>query len=360
EQLTLVRNERYWKTDPATGERLPPLDRVVFRFIPETEHLVEAFEAREVDVVVPPPGYADRLRALQSAEVIVGPSPIWEHLAFQFGENNPNQKSLNAHLDLRRAVAYLIDREAIAARGFWESEEVLDSILALHGPPTDNPWAAYRPDPERARLLLDLLCGDLGRDCAAEPPVVVYSTTSNADERPAIGRLMVEMLIEAGIQATVALEDASLFFGSTFDSGSWDLAGWAWVAAPGPAGVLQTLSLYDPDLPPPQADAANYSRWGTPAVTSEPSYFNQGPSRVRDEHTARYARLLDEMRATADHDGFAALAREAEAILADQVVIIPLVTRAMVSAVWADEIAGYGYSAWLDTWDIETWRRVDR
>jgi len=360
EQLTLVRNERYWKTDPATGKRLPHLDRVVFRFIPETEQLVRSFETREVDVVVPPPGYADRLRALQSAEVIVGPSRIWEHFAFQFGESNPNPESLNAHLGFRRAVAYLIDREAIAARGFWESQEVLDSILALHGLPSDHPWALYQPDPERPNALVDGLCADLGRDCATEPPELVYSTTSNADERPAIGRLLAEMLTEAGIQATVAPEDASLFFGSTLDSGSWDLAGWAWVASPGPAGVLQTLSLFDPDLPPPQADAANYSRWGTPAVTSEPSYFNQGPSLVRDEHTARYAAILDDMRATADHDRFAALAREAEAILADQVVIIPLVARAMVSAVWADEIAGYGYSTWLDTWDIETWRRAGR
>ena len=49
------------------------------------------------------------------------------------------------------------------------------------------------------------------------------------------------------------------------------------------------------------------------------------------------------MRTTADHDRFAALAREAEAILADQVVFIPLLARAAVSAVWADEIAGYGY-----------------
>ena len=359
EQLTLVRNERYWKTDPATGERLPYLDRVVSRFIPETARLIQAFEAREIDIVVPPPGYADRLRALQSAEVIVGPSRIWEHLAFQFGENNPNPESLNAHLDLRRAVAYLIDREAIAAEGFWESEEVLDSILALHGLQSDHPWAQYRPDPERARGLLAGLCANLGRDCAAEPLVLEYSTTSNADERPAIGRLIAGMLIAAGIEAAVDLWDSAIFFGHGYlDAGAWDLAGWAWVVSPGPAGVLQTLSLYDPERPPP--DGENYSRWGTPAVSGQTLVYDQGPSLVRDEHTARYAEILNEMRATADHDRFAALAREAENILADQVVIIPLVARATLSAVWADEIAGYGYSTWLDTWDIETWRRADR
>jgi len=361
EQLTLMRNERYWKTDSVTGERLPHLDQVVFRFIPEYETLLTAFEARDVDIVVPPPGYADRLRHLDGTEVIVGPGLIWEQVAFQFGENNTNEGSLNPHLAFRRAVAYLVDREAIAARGFWQSEQVLDSILALHGLPSDHPWAEYRPNWGRARGLLGVLCGDLGRDCSTDPPAVIYSTTGNADERPAIGRLIADMLAEAGIETTVDLRDSAIFFGPDhLEAGNWDLAGWAWVALPGPAGVLQTLSLYDPDLPPPQTDAANYSRWGTPAVNGEPPLYNQGPSLVRDAHTARYAQILDEMRTTADHDRFAALAREAENILADQVVFIPLVARATVSAVWADEMAGYGYSTWLDTWDIETWRRVDR
>jgi peptide/nickel transport system substrate-binding protein len=357
-QLTLVRNERYWKTDPATGEPLPYLDRVVFRFIPETEELLDAFANREIDVVMPPPGLAGSLRPLQGAQVISGPGRIWEHLAFQFGENNPNLGSLNAHLDFRRAVAYLIDRESIAAQGFWESEQPLDSILALHGLPSDHPWAQYGSDPDRARELLDGLCADLGRDCLVEPPTVVYSTTGNADERPAIGRLIAEMLAAAAIRATVDPKDSAIFFGAGYlDGGGWDLAGWAWMATPGPAGVLQTLSLYDPELPPPEGE--NYSRWGTPAVSGEISYLDQGPSRVRDAYTARYALLLDEMRTTADHDRFAALAREAENILADQVVFIPLLTRATLSAVWADEIAGYGYSTWLDTWDVETWRRAD-
>ena len=365
EQLTLVRNERYWKSDSVTGERLPYLDRVVFRFIPETEELLDAFANREIDAVMPPPGLAGSLRPLEGAQVISGPGRIWEQVTLQFGENNPNVGSLNAHLDFRRAVAYLIDREAIAAQGFWESEQPLDSILALHGLPCDHPWAQYRSDPERARELLDGLCADLGRDCLAEPPTVVYSTTGNADERPTIARLASEMLSAGGIRATVEPQDSMLFFSPEFlDGGYWDLAEWAWIATPGPSGVLQTLTLFDPDQPPPgpagpSEVVANLGRWGTPAVSGEVSYLNQGPSRVRDTYTARYARLLDEMRTTADHDRFADLAREAENILADQVVFIPLLTRATLSAVWADEIAGYGYSTWLDTWDIETWRRAD-
>ena len=53
-RLTLVRNENYWKTDQA-GNPLPHLDGVEFRFIPEIEEIIKAFQGREVDVIQPPP-----------------------------------------------------------------------------------------------------------------------------------------------------------------------------------------------------------------------------------------------------------------------------------------------------------------
>ena len=52
---------------------------------------------------------------------------------------------------------------------------------------------------------------------------------------------------------------------------------------------------------------------------------------------------------------------EAEAILADQVVIIPLYQRLDPGAVWADTIAGYKHnpSQAGDTWNSEFWYRLD-
>ena len=43
EFITLVRNDNYWKTDPTTGQALPYLDSVTFKFIPETESIINAF-----------------------------------------------------------------------------------------------------------------------------------------------------------------------------------------------------------------------------------------------------------------------------------------------------------------------------
>jgi len=44
ESINLVRNDNYWKNDRETGQQLPYLDSVVFRFIPETESIINAFK----------------------------------------------------------------------------------------------------------------------------------------------------------------------------------------------------------------------------------------------------------------------------------------------------------------------------
>ena len=385
DRITLVRNERFWRTGPA-GETLPYLDQLIFRFIPDPEQLDAAFRDGEIDVYAPPPWpqAVDRIAAIEGVEVQSTRSPIWEHMTFQFGENNRNEGSLNRHLAFRRAVAHLIDGDAIAALGFWGPDLHLDGVLDLMGLPGTEPWDRYDHDVDEARRLLDGLCEELTRDCDAEPPRVVFSTTSNADERPAIARLLVDMLGAGGIEVELQLEDSSLFFGPTLENGSWDFGQWAWVVAPGSAGALDNLEIFDPDSPV-EGDpnigwqsytGTNYARWGTPAVTGQPtgpaqsfgappgeSYMvdlNQGSSLVRDEHTGRYAELIDAMGATADIEEFTNLAIEAEQILADQVVFIPLSARSAFGAYWSTRIDGYVYSPWNQTWNVEEWRRIDR
>jgi peptide/nickel transport system substrate-binding protein len=378
ESLTLVRNERYWRTGPG-GETLPYLDRVEFQFVQDLELLLDRVVEGEIDVAnIPALGPAvDRVRSVDAIEVMVAEQAIWEHLTFQFGVNNRNDASLNEYLAFRQAVAHGIDHRAILDLGFWESTRPLNAVLDLHGLETDDPWAQYPHDPAKARDLLNGLCVELGRDCDAEPPVLVFSTTVNAEERPAIAEVVAESLAEVGIEVKLDLEDSVVFFGPTLNNGTWDLGLWAWLAQPGGPSALVTLERYDPDGPPAgdpndtaNTSGTNYARWGTSAVSGWPTReissgsatyiidLNQGPSTVRDESTARYAALLDEMAATADRDEFATLARQAEQLLADQVVLIPLVARGSVGAVWTDRITGYVHSPFANTWNVETWQRI--
>jgi peptide/nickel transport system substrate-binding protein len=350
EYIRLVRNENYWKTDPETGQQLPYLDEVIFRFIPETSDLVTAFENREVQVVQPPPGLAviERLRALEpeGAVVEVLNGTVWEQLAFEFGpgrlERNP--ESANESLDYRKAVAFAIDRERIIDEILNGQVEPLQSILKPSAPGiAGDAWAQYSYDPDTARAFLEAAKEDLGVDTIK----TVFTTTSNFDTRVRLSELLAEMLGDVGIEYENSLENSQMFFSETRDAGLWDMASWAIQGPPGLSGALALFDVFDPDKAPPEGQ--NVFQWGSP------------DSSVVDENTEHYAELYDQMEQTFDPDQLAALMQQAEQILADQVVIIPLYARLVAAAAWGDEVAGFKHNptSASDTWNIEQWYRAD-
>jgi len=352
------RNAAYWRTDPA-GRPLPYLDTASFHFVEGARNAIEGFSRGDYTAITIGdwPDVIDRLGSLDGAVVAVGDGTIWEHLAFQFGANDRNRSSLNASADFRRAVAHAIDRDALAAEASWVNGGALDTFLDLSPVAGGIGWDRYAYDPDLAASLIDDACAAAGRDCATEPPVVVVTTTAEGSLRPEIGALVADMLDAVGCDARLAVEDTTLFFGRTFARGDWDLGLWAWNLPAGASGVSRTLAYWDPEGPPPLG--LNYQRWGTPAVTGQGEDFDQAASTVFGSATARYAALLEEMRATADRDEVLALAAEAGEILADQVVLIPLATRGGALAWWGDSIAGPSrHPSRPLTWNLERWYLV--
>lgn len=367
EFVKVVRNDNYWKTDAETGQQLPYLDSVVFRFIPETASLINAFKAREVDMINPPPSIEtiEDLQTLTSegASVEVLSGPIWEHMFFTFGDGRlqRNPDSYNTFLEYRKAVAHAVDKQKIVDEILKGQVEPLDSFVDAFSPTLSQAsWAQYDYDPDKAAGFIDDLCARDDTDCDATPVKAIFSTTSNNDARVTLSELFVTMFEDAGIAYEAQLEDSSLYFGETLDFAIIDVGEFAWVGTPGFAGLISILDVWDPEAPPP--DGSNYYRWGTPEVTgADPDGFNQAASALIDENTTRFAEIRDAMNATVDTDELVALLNEAENILADQVVIIPLYARLDPGAVWADEVAGYKHnpSQAGDTWNIEEWYRID-
>lgn len=367
ERLSVTRNPYYWKTDPETGQQLPYLDRVIFQFVPDTDSLVAAFKAREVDVMRPPATIAaiEDLQTLepQGARVEVLPGPVWEHVLFEFGDGRltRNPGSYNSHLNYRRAVAHAIDRQKIVDEILNGLSEPMQSFVTPFAPAlSQEAWGRYDYDPDKARQYLADLCSEDGVDCAANPPTAVFTTTAGNPDRVRVSELLEAMFTAVGIGYSVELEENSVFFGETLDYGSLDLGEFGFYSSgPGFSDLVALLDWWDPDQPPP---LTNPSRWGTPATSGNAiEALNQGASSVIDEHTARFAELRDEMNSTIDVSVLIADLREAENILADQVVFIPLFRRPEAGAVWADTIAGYRHnpSQASDTWNIEYWYRVD-
>ncbi len=350
EFIKLVRNDNYWKTDAATGQQLPYLDSVIFKFIPESEALINAFKAREVDVIQPDPNteIIETLLALEpeGARVEVLSGPVWEHVNFQFGDARfkRNENSCTESLAMRQAAGHAIDKRLIVDEILAGQVEPLDSYVTAFAPTlSQNSWAQYSFDSAVAGELYAAAVEETGKECS-----FVFSTTSNNDARVKLSELFVDMFAAAGIPYSNELEDSTLFFGETLDNGLWDFGEWAWVGSPGLSGLVGIHDLWDPEAPPP--DGQNYYRWG---VEADGAYV--------DDATTRFAVIRDEMNATVDPVELTALIGEAENILADNAVMHPLYARLVTAAVWEDTIGGFKHNPTQagHTWNIEDWYRSD-
>ncbi len=350
ESITLVRNDNYWKVDPETGQQLPYLDSVTFKFIPESESLITAFKAREVDIIQPDPNTAiiETLQALQSegARVEVLSGLVWEHLNFQFSDARfeMNEFSCNENYNMRLAVAQTVDKTVLTDEILAGQVEPLESFVDAFSPTlSQEAWSQYSVDNAAAADSYATAVEETGKDCS-----VTFSTTSNNDARVKMSELFVGMFEASGIPYTNELQDSSLFFGETLDNGQWDLGEWAWVGSPGLSGLVGIFDVWDPESPPP--DGGNYYRWG---IGEEGAYT--------DEATARFAEVRDELNATVDPAELEALINEGENLIADNLVIIPLYARLVTAAVWADEVGNFKHNPTQagHTWNMEFWYRTD-
>ncbi|GMR02128.1 MAG: hypothetical protein BMS9Abin20_0455 [Acidimicrobiia bacterium] len=349
EFVTLVRNDNYWKKDAETGQQLPYLDKVTFKFIPETESIINAFKAREVDVINPDPNTEniETLQALEpdGARVEVLSGAVWEHLNFQFGpgrlERNPN--SCNDNYDMRLAIAQTVDKRVLTDELLAGQVEPLSSFVQAYSPSlSQGAWDQYVVDNAAANESYLRAVEAEGKECS-----VVFSTTSNNQARVRMSELFVSMFEASGIPYENQLEDSQLFFGETLDAGKWDLGEWAWVGSPGFSSLIGDMDIFDPEGPLP--DGANYYRWGTE------------DSSVINDATARFAVIRDELNSTVDESTLIPLINEAENIIADNLVIFPLYSRLVTAAVWEDEIGGFKHNPTdaSHTWNIESWYRSD-
>ena len=349
DRIVVERNENYWKKDSETGQQLPYLDAIEFRFIPEVEDVISAFKRREVQVIQPPPDplIIDELSVLEpnGARVDAVPGRTWEHLNFQFGPGREtvNAETVNSSHAYRRAVAHLVDREAIAAVVSPYAEALTSYVDAFSPTLSQHAWDRYPYNPARAEQMLSTVNVDEG----AGSIVAVFSTTNVGDTRVLVSEALRPMFEAVGIEYQTQLQDPKDFFGETFDSGAWDVGMWSWAGSSGFDGLVTIHDAFDPEGSLPEG--SNYYRWGTE------------DSSVRNQYTKRFAEVRDLMNSTVDDVELESLVAEAEEILASRMVILPLFAYPVFGAVWEDEIAGFVQTpTHADyTWNVEQWYRAD-
>lgn len=343
--LEVVRNEAYWHLG-TVGEPLPYLDRIIFRFYEPgagpDPRLIDGFEAGDVDIVaIGDPGRnAAAFGTVDGGRVEIEEGLRWDHLNFQFGPGNRNGETLNRHVEFRRAIAHAIDRSALAVE---VGGTPLTSALRLQGVDAGDPWGRYEYDPDEVANLLFQLENRIERDLfAGDGPRVVITVPSEPTRSVNLAGALVTMLRSAGFDAELQLEDSVLFLGTTVDNGSWDVSTWQFRGGPGPGSAEAFVDMFDPEGLP--FVGSNFFRWGTIDSTVD------GPE------VEEYRSLVEQLAATIDPTEVEDLLVRAEDILADQVVIIPLLVADQVGVAVRDGITGPGVNRYQGLmWNADEW-----
>lgn len=234
EHLTLAANPYYFRGAPRTP-------RLVFRFIPDPDQLLEQVVAGRLDIATRDglpatrlPEYAEFERSGQIG-VAATPSVVWEQLIFNLyapttfdATERARPHPILSDVRVRRAIAHAVDRQALIDLVYAGHSIVLHQPLTYPNHPLHTPEdgiSLYPFDPDRARALLDEAGwidadGDGIRECrgctsgAAEGDrlTLTYRTTSSPLRDPVVDRVKSDLLA-IGFDVVVELLPRDIFFG---------------------------------------------------------------------------------------------------------------------------------------------------
>ena len=288
DSLELVRNEEYWGEAPA-------LDGVTFTFVKDPTVALQNLQGGEVQWTDNlPPQQVDSLEDSDEVELGTAPSSDYWYLALN-QEREPFDD-----VDVRRAVAFALDRDAIVKAAKFGNATVNQTAI-----PETSSWyydyAPYDHDPDQAQQLLD----DAGVDDLSMDLMV----TSEYPETVSAAQVIADQLSDVGIE----VEIRDLDFASWLDEqgkGNFDsfMLGW--------------LGNIDPD----EFYYAQHHSKGT---------FNfQGYSNPEVD------RLLDEAKTETDQETRKGLYDDAAKQIVDDASYIYLYNPD-VTVAWAPEVEGY-------------------
>lgn len=329
-RVTVARNDAYWR-DPAD------LDGVEFVAFEDEASIAAAIASGDADVAVVFDAGAAATATDAGARVVSSPSGRLEHLAFDFRRGGDDEEALLAELSFRRGIARALDLDAVASASGW-----LPVRGVLRGAEPATPWDVYGHDLEEARRLIAIACEEIDRDCVADPPALRLVATGFG-VRPLIVGQVVSDLEAAGITVTTD-EVAAADMGDRLASGDWDLAVLAFTESPGVAAAAD--AVFGAVGPDGVTNVYGYGGVGSLAATERAAFQLQlfaGQASVSQD-PARVRRLLG----------------ETHALLASEVVFVPLVARPRFTVVGErlDGVVANGSPSGV-TWNVGAWSLRD-
>ncbi|TCL62933.1 peptide ABC transporter substrate-binding protein [Rhizobium sp. BK251] len=290
------RFDDYWRK-AANGDKLPYLDQIIFKMIPDTNTLITQLKSGEIDLVVQSPyNQAKQIEQISGIELIKGPLLSWQHLDFNF-----KRPSL-ADINVRKAIAHALDRTVLikVQGGFPEAiKSPVVPVFDFFDPNTSE----YAYDVEAAKKLLDdagyVVGSDGVRAKGSERLSYAFMIQAGRADDELAQQVIIAQLKAIGIEA-MADNKTGVAYREARYKGGYDLIYGRWITSADPV-----YSVF----------------WGTGGANNGQSYSNP----MLDEAFGKFESTLDPAARKA-------AAAEFQKILADDVPSIPLTTNVALIA----------------------------
>jgi peptide/nickel transport system substrate-binding protein len=243
----------------------PYLDKVIFQFLPDVNSRWLALESGEVDFLnyymVP----LEQVERGSKNPSLVLDERGGEGVGALSGLIVNTRKGPIAKRDVRQALAYAIDRDAIAKRAFLGRAKIGRSImhsgLVQYFDP-DVP--VYHHDVAKANALLDAAGFPRGADGKRFTLRLTWAT--GRDVETSVAEMLQDQLGKVGIGLTLQRLDRAAAIKSIYLDWDFDMA--LWVLATGPDPTMQVTRSYDTNniKPAPFTNASGYSNAQTDEI----------------------------------------------------------------------------------------------
>lgn len=322
--LTLVRNDRFW------GKK-PHLEKIIYRFLPESSAQPDALRNGEVNMIYPQP-QLDQVNVVKGFSGVTSGidfGPTFEHLTLNF------KNQFLALSEVRQAIALGLDRAAIVAtlmKPFSDKASQLDNRVLVS---TQKGYEAHgsdlaKVDEAKARSLLERAGFAKGKsgfyEKEGKPLQLRLSTTAGNKLREQQGVLIQAQLKKTGIDIRIDNSDSKTLFGKRLPDGDFDIANFAWVGTPFPASGANQIYKSGSD--------SNYGKYSNSSVDS----------------------LMKKALAEADFDKRMALLNQVDEMMWKDLPNIPLYQKPTFLA-YADKYANIEDNTTTETpfWNVEEW-----
>jgi peptide/nickel transport system substrate-binding protein len=236
--ITLTRNANYWGTKAK-------VDRIVFKFLTDTNTEIQQVRGGEVDAIYPQPQQAlSELSGQAGLRIQSNLGTTWEHIDIQQG---PKGNALAKNLWVRQALILSLDRASTVKALFGQLNPRLrplnNTIFVTNHPAYKANWAKWTYNRTKAENILKAHNCTKAADgiyrCNGTKLSFQFESTRGNKLRELSFTFFQDQAKKAGIELLNNFKPAGTYFGEDLPNHNYDLALFAWVGSPDPAGSVE-------------------------------------------------------------------------------------------------------------------------